>query len=309
MPATPKPASSTPRVDRREPELVGGQHRDEEADAGDARVGRERGGAEQADAAREDRRAGAGGAPSARGRASAGGSSARPRRDHGLGEEREPPVDRAERAAAQRRERDRRRLHRRERADRAADLARRHLVRQPGEQQRRQERVGRALQRAHDEERAEVGHERGRHRQQRVDDVARAHDAPAPEPLAERPRDQLQQRRTARGRRGSTAPRRRSWRRTRRAAAAPAPRPRRRRTARGSRRCRREGCRARRTVSAYPGTPCSGARSRPHDGAEVDARPSLAAAPQAVQDGRRIARHRPTAPCSTSAATTSASSA
>ena len=53
IPATPKPGEQEPARDRVQPELVGGEHGDQEADAGHARVARERGAAEQADAAGE----------------------------------------------------------------------------------------------------------------------------------------------------------------------------------------------------------------------------------------------------------------
>ena len=53
IPATPKPASRTPRATDESPNSSAASDRDEEADAGDARVGRERRGAEQPDPARE----------------------------------------------------------------------------------------------------------------------------------------------------------------------------------------------------------------------------------------------------------------
>ena len=189
MPATPKPASSTPRVTDPRPKSSAASTATRKPIAGDPRVAGERGRAEQPDPSRQHR-------PQTRlvlARLAVGRRHQREPAGHDrLRDERQPPVDGAEQPAAQRRQRDRRRLHRRERPHRPPDLARRHLVGQPGEQQRRQERVRAALQRPHDQERAERRHERGEHRQQRVDDVAGAHHPPPPEPLAEGPGDQLE---------------------------------------------------------------------------------------------------------------------
>src|SRR5204862_245360 len=78
-----------------------------------------------------------------------------------------------------------RRLYRRERPHRSPQAGLGHL-RQPGEQQRREERVGRARHRPRADEQPGVGRQRRAHARDRVDHVAGADHPPAPEPLADR---------------------------------------------------------------------------------------------------------------------------
>ena len=269
--------------DRVQAELVRRQHRDQEADAGDARVADERRRAQEPDPPREDR-------PQRRRRALARRGVHRRQqrqhgRHHGLGHERQPPVDRPQRTTAQRATarpppsgppRTSRPPARsgsaapRPPAPRAAAASR---TRSPS-----------PAARARRGTTPRFGANAAATREQRVDDVARAHDPPAAEPLTERPGHELQQRERHEVGRDRQQPRRRSWRRTRRAAAGRARRPRRRRTARGSRRCRREASHARAqrfTLARH--VPAQGQRS---PRAQVDARPSLDAAPEALQEGR-----------------------
>ena len=142
MPATPKPASSTPRAMEPRPNVVAAAQRDEEPDAGDARVARERAALQQADPPGEHR-------PQARGlgagarSASGGGTKASASATTAGARKASRQSIAPSSAAAQRRQRDGGRLHGGEGPDRAPESDAAATVGQPGEQQRREERVRR----------------------------------------------------------------------------------------------------------------------------------------------------------------------
>ena len=152
MPATPKPASTAPRALEPRPKLVAAAQRDEEAEAGDARVGGEGGRRQHADAAREHGAQARGLGVRRRARRRAAGRRPATTATDGGRQEGQAPVDLAEQAADRGRQRDRGGLHGGEGAHRPPEALARDDLGQARQQQRREEGVGRARRRPRDDE-------------------------------------------------------------------------------------------------------------------------------------------------------------